>query len=330
MNDEILVVGCGSIGERHLRCLQRTGRANVTVCDANPVLIERIAQQYRVPAFPDIESALGARSYSGLVICTPAHTHLDLALLGLRHGAGLLIEKPLGTAMEKVSAVREEIARSGKFVGVAYVFHFMPWVREVRSLLQSGEVGRPLHVSVVTGHDFPSARPAYREIYYSRHETGGGAIQDGLTHLVNVIEWLIGPTTRLYCDAAHLALEGVTVEDTVNVAARQDGVLTTYALNQFQAPGEVSIQIHGERGSVKIEVHAQRWGVFRRGASKWEWHQSEPMERDDWFLAQSHAFLNGLHGKPTDLCTFDEAVQTLKFNLAALESMRSGRVVEIQ
>jgi len=34
MNDEILVVGCGSIGERHLRCLQRTGRAKLTACTA--------------------------------------------------------------------------------------------------------------------------------------------------------------------------------------------------------------------------------------------------------------------------------------------------------
>lgn len=329
MSDEILVVGCGSIGERHLRCLQRTGRASVTACDANPALLERIAQQYRVSAFPDLPSALAARRYAGLVLCTPAHTHLDLALLGLAHGGGLLIEKPLGTALEKVPVVREEIARSGKFVGVAYVYHFMPWVREPRSFLQAGELGKPLHVSVVTGHDFPSARPAYREIYYARHETGGGAIQDGLTHIVNVVEWLIGPTTRLYCDAAHLALEGVSVEDTVNVAARQDRVMTSYALNQFQPPSEVSIQIHGEGGSLKIEVHAQRWGVFRRGAGEWEWHQSEPMERDDFFVAQGHAFLDGLHGQPTDLCTFDEAVQTLKFNLAALQSMRSGAAVEI-
>ena len=329
MNDEILVVGCGSIGERHLRCLQRTGHANVTACETHPALLQRIAEQYRVPAFPDLQAALAVRRYAGLVLCTPAHTHLDLALLGLQHGAGLLIEKPLSTALDQVPAVRAEIARSGQFVGIAYVFHFMPWVREVRTLVQSGELGRPLHVSVVTGHDFPSARPAYREIYYARHETGGGAIQDGLTHIVNVVEWLIGPTTRLYCDAAHLALPGVTVEDTVNVAARQDGVLTSYALNQFQPPSEVSMQIHAEGGSVKIEVHAQRWGVFRRGAPEWEWHQSEPMERDDWFLAQAHAFLDGLHGKPTDLCTFDEAVQTLKFNLAALESMRSGNVIEI-
>src|SRR5205823_5107196 len=116
-------------------------------------------------------TALAARRYTGLVICTPAHTHLDLALAGLRAGAGLLIEKPLSTGLEKTAAVRDEIARTQKFVGVAYVYHFMPWVQAARALLQSGTLGRPLHVSVVTGQHFPTFRPAYRDIYYARHET---------------------------------------------------------------------------------------------------------------------------------------------------------------
>ena len=68
---------------------------------------------------------------------------------------------------------------------------------------------------------------------------------------------------------------------------------------------------------------------FRRATNAWEWHTTAPLERDDIFIAQANAFLDGLAGKPADLCTFDEAVQTLKFNLAALESARSGKAVEI-
>ena len=131
------------------------------------------------------------------------------------------------------------------------------------------------------------------------------------------------------CDAAHQSLEGVGVEDTVNIAARNGEVLVNYALNQFQAPNEMTMQIHGEGGSVKIEGHAQRFGILRRATDTWEWHTTAPMERDDMFIAQANAFLDGLLGKPTDLCTFDEAVQTLKFNLAALASARSGQAVEI-
>ncbi|HPA18469.1 MAG TPA: Gfo/Idh/MocA family oxidoreductase [Verrucomicrobiae bacterium] len=329
MSEAILIVGCGSIGERHLRCFQRAGQVEVTACDANPALLGRVAAQYGVAGFGDFHSALAARRYDGVVICTPAHTHMDLAIAALGHGAGVFVEKPLGTSLAKVNELREAAAKSGRFTAVAYVYHLMPWIRGARDFLRGGEMGRPLHASVVAGQHFPTFRPAYREIYYARHESGGGAIQDALTHVANAVEWLIGPTSRVFCDAGHQSLEGVTVEDTVNVTARNGGALVSYALNQFQAPNEMTLQIHCEGGSVRVEGHEQRWSAFRRGADGWEHHKAAPLERDDLFIAQARAFLDGLGGQPTALSTIDEAAQTLRFNLAALESARTGKAVEI-
>jgi predicted dehydrogenase len=209
------------------------------------------------------------------------------------------------------------------------VLHLLPSILAAREFLRSGALGKPLHASVVSGQHFPTFRPAYREIYYNKHETGGGAIQDALTHSVNAMEWMIGATTNVFCEAAHQSLEGVTVEDTVSVTAKSGNVLVNYSLNQFQAPNETTFQIHGENGSVKIEMHEQRWGIFRRGSEKWEYHAAPVNHRDDLFLAQANAFLDGMDGKPNPLCTIDEAIQTLKFNLAALESARVGKAIAI-
>jgi predicted dehydrogenase len=263
------------------------------------------------------------------VVCTPAHTHIDIALAAIRSGSGLLIEKPLSIGLEQVNEFQREMASAGKFVGIAYVNHFVPAVRNVRDFLRQAILGKPFQVSVVAGQHFPTFRPAYRDIYYTRHETGGGAIQDALTHLVNAVEWLIGPTSRVFCEAAHQVLEGVTVEDTVSVTARNNDALVSYSLNQFQAPNEIVIQIHCERGSLKIELHEQRWAVFRAGDSAWDYRSAPINHRDDLFIAQAHAFLDGLEGKSNALCTCDEAIQSLKVNLAALESARTGQTVTI-
>lgn len=329
MKEAILIVGCGSIGERHLRCFQRTGRADVMACDANAALLERVAKEYGVALFPDFQSALTTRRFDGIVIATPAHTHVDLALTALAHGASVFIEKPLSTSLSRVDQLCAAAAQSGRFTAVAYVYHLMPWILGAREFLRSGELGRPLQLTVAAGQHFPTFRPAYREIYYARHESGGGAIQDALTHIANAVEWLVGPTTRLFCDAAHQALEGVTVEDTVSVTARNGNVLVSYAMNQFQAPNEITIAIHCEGGSLRVEGHEQRWSVFRRGASGWEHHKAAPLERDDLFIAQANAFLDGMRGLPTPLAALEEAAQTLKFNLAALDSSRTGNPVEI-
>ena len=330
MNRQILVVGCGSIGERHLRCLQKSGRTEVVACESSPTVLERMGQEYRVAGFANFNEALNSQTFDGVVICTPAHTHIPLALTALRAGAALLIEKPLSTSLESIGELQQEIAKTKRFVAVAYVYHFLPAIAAAREFLQQGALGIPLQVSVVAGQHFPTFRPAYREIYYTRHETGGGAVQDALTHLINAVEWLVGPTNRIACEARHQALEGVEVEDTVSVSARNQDVLVTYSLNQFQAPNEMTFQVHCEHGSLAIEVHQQRWSVFLRGAPAWEWHAAPVAQRDDLYLAQALGFLDGLDGKPNVLCTLDEAVQTLKVNLAALESARIGQTVNIR
>ena len=320
----ILIIGCGSIGERHLRCFQQTGRCPVSVCDANAKLLSEVSQRYNVPSFSTLAEAAHSQHFDAWVICTPAHTHLSIAREGAAHGAALLIEKPLSVTLDGLEETRTAINSSGRFVAIAYVYHCFPWIIAAREFLQSGVLGKPLHASIVAGQHFPTYRPAYRDIYYARHETGGGAIQDALTHIVNAMEWMIGPITRVFCDASHQHLDGVTVEDTVNVTARHGTVLASYAMNQFQAANEAIIEIHCELGSLKIESHAQRWASMMRGETAWTWNTTAPLERDDLFIAQANAFLDGMEGKPCALCTFDEAVQTLRFNRAALDSAATG------
>jgi predicted dehydrogenase len=329
MSKPILIVGCGSIGQRHLRCLLKTARARVAICETNSALLEKVTASHQVPGFATLQEALSTRAFEGVVICTPAPTHIPIALTVLKSGAGLLIEKPLSVGLDQIDVLKSELARVRSFAGVGYVYHFVPAVQRAREFLVGGTLGKPLQISVVCGQHFPTFRPAYRDTYYTRHESGGGAIQDALTHVVNTVEWLVGPTTRVACEAKHQFLEGVTVEDTVGASARNGEVLVTYSLNQFQAPNEMSLQIHCEHGSLKIDVHEQRWAVFARGASAWDFRPAPVNERDDLFLAQAHAFLDGLEGKPNLLCTLDEAVQTLKFNLAALESARTGQTITI-
>src|SRR5690606_32808909 len=125
--------------------------------------------------------------------------------------------------------------------GVAYVYRAHPALEEMRQAIASGRFGRPVELVAVLGQHFPFYRPAYRTIYYRDRATGGGAIQDALTHVLNAGEWLVGPITRLACDAEHLVLDGVDVEDTVHLLARHGRVMASYSLNQHQAPNESTI-----------------------------------------------------------------------------------------
>jgi predicted dehydrogenase len=324
----VLIIGCGSIGERHLRCFQKTGRAQVTACDANPALLGAMATTYQVPTVANWEQALANQKFDAVVICTPAHLHVAMAQRVLQSGCHVLIEKPLSQSLTGVEDLLRIHASSGRHASVAYVLHVYPLLIQAREFLLGGELGPIRHVTTTSGQYFPGGRPAhtvhYSQTYYRDRKTGGGAIQDALTHTVNWIESVIGPTDSVLCDCSHQVLPGVTVEDTVNVSTRNGEILANYTLNQFQAPNESTWQFNTAAGSLKIEFHQRRWGTFRLGDSDWDWRVVPPADRDAPFIAQAAAFLDQLDGQPSRLCTLPAAVQTLRFNLAALASADSG------
>jgi predicted dehydrogenase len=318
----VLIVGGGSIGERHLRCFQQVGCA-VSLCETSDARRQEVAARYAlVKAFAGIDDAV-RQSWDGVVVCTPAHLHVEhvVALAPTTHA--LLIEKPLCTRLADVERLRA--ATAGKIVQIAYVLRAHPAVQHVRGQLAAGTIGTLHEVTIVAGQHFPTFRPAYREIYYARRESGGGAIQDAATHLFDLIQHLAGPLDWVFCDAAHQELPGVEVEDTVHVVGRAGRVMVSLALNQFMAPNETHIQLHGASGSLAIRLHEQRLGALLRGDADWAWNDAPIRERDDLFRWQAESFLAAAAGRQPPLCSLDDGVRALRVNLAALASAESRR-----
>ena len=327
---KVLVVGVGSIGHRHLRCFQATGRVELSLCEVNQVLRDRLAREYGIQrAYASLDAAL-ADPHDAAVVATPANFHVSMATRLAEAGLHVLLEKPVSTSLAGIDALGKTVAERGVVAAVAYVYHAHPVVQAMRSALASGRFGRPVQLVAVCGQHFPTYRPAYREIYYKDRATGGGAIQDAITHVLNMGEWLIGPIDRLLADAAHQVLEGVEVEDTVHVLTRQRGALGSYSLNQHQAPNELTVTVICENGTARFENHACRWRWMLRPEQPWHDETFAELPRDALFIAQANGFLDAIEKGSPPLCTLDEGIQTLRVNLAALESVQSGAWQGIQ
>lgn len=321
----ILIVGGGSIGERHLRCFQRTQRAAVALCEIRQDLREQLAERYRLDqTFASLEDAL-TQPWEAGVICTPANFHVRMALQFAERGIGVLIEKPLSTTREGIAELIQIVEVRNLAAAVAYVLRQHPALAAMKRVVEDGRFGRPVQVVMTGGQHFPFYRPAYRETYYTRHETGGGAIQDALTHTLNAAEWLVGPITKLVADAEHCVLEGVDVEDTVHVLTRHGGVLGSFSLNQHQPANESTLTVICEQGGVRWESHQSRWLSCRELDKPWTVEEIFSLERDDLFVSQANAFLDQLEGTRGPACSLREALQTLRVNLAALKSLAEGQ-----
>jgi len=323
LQHRVLVVGAGSIGERHIRCFLATGRCEVSFVEINEALRQAIEARYAVRGFANLEGGLKERPRIA-VIAAPAHLHVEMATKLVEASIHLLIEKPLATSEVGAEQLISLVHKKSIAVGVAYVYRSHPVLSDMRSAILDGTFGPPVQIVVVAGQHFPTYRPAYREIYYRDRVTGGGAIQDALTHLINAGEWLVGPVTRLVADAAHQVLPGVEVEDTAHVLTRHGRVLGSYSLNQHQTPNETSITVICERGTARFEVHNSRWRWMASPGGEWQDGHCQPLERDELFTLQANLFLDAVEGKQPPTCSLKDGLQTLRVNLAALKSLESG------
>lgn len=294
------------------------------ICEPMDERREEVAVRYKVEErFQTLEQAL-ERDWQAAVIAVPAHLHVPIAAKLAGRKIDLLIEKPLSTTIDGIETLIRTVKHGGLVVGVAYVYRAHPGVGWLREALDGKKYGKPVQLVITSGQNFPFYRPAYREIYYTDRAKGGGAIQDCLSHHLNLAEYLVGPIDRIAADAKHQILEGVEVEDTVHAFARHGEVMSTFSLNQYQAPNETTVTVVCEKGTLRFELHENRCRLMTEPGGSWIDKPLPAMERDDWFVCQEKAYLDAVEQKRPVLCTLEEGFQTLRVSLAMLKSVEEG------
>ena len=90
MNERVLVVGAGSIGQRHLRNLRALGVKDLTAFDAARQRVETVAREHGVAICSSFEAGL-AQKPDAVLVCTPPHLHTVVARQALEAGAHVFI-----------------------------------------------------------------------------------------------------------------------------------------------------------------------------------------------------------------------------------------------
>src|SRR5262245_43219568 len=122
----VLVVGAGSIGERHVRCFQKTGRAVVSICESDPKRRAEVADQYDLDrTFAELDAAVFEK-HDAVVVATPAHIHIAVAQSAIKSGCHVLIEKPLSVSTDGVAELGEAATSKNRLIAVAYVYRAHP------------------------------------------------------------------------------------------------------------------------------------------------------------------------------------------------------------
>jgi predicted dehydrogenase len=136
------VIGAGAWGKNHVRTVATLAEAELAgVCDADPKTREKLTRQYPAAHITgDVADLLGR--VDAVVIASPAATHARVARQCIEAGKPCLVEKPFALSTADAEAVAQAAAKHDVPVLTGHLLVFHPAVERLRTLVQSGELGR--------------------------------------------------------------------------------------------------------------------------------------------------------------------------------------------
>ena len=325
---DFLVVGCGSIGQRHIRNLILLGH-QVYGCEIDYKKASQVKKKYKIEVFEDLKKAL-IKKYDGALICTPTSLHIPLSLELAKAGINLFIEKPLSNNLQGIDELLEIVKKNNLVSLVGCNTRFLPSFKLVRKMIKQGKIGKVLSVKVECGFYLPYWHPYedYRKMYSANKSLGGGVILDDI-HEIDSLMWLFGKVRKVFCYADKISNLDIDTEDIAEIFLKfESGVVAQIHLDYLQRTYRRYYEFIGEKGIIIWDYITQKVELYKEKTNQWEvFQESINTNREIMFIDEIKHFINCIKRKEQSVNDISSAKKILEVALACYESAKTERVV---
>lgn len=209
------------------------------------------ALPYGVPAFPELQAALGGCGAAAVYVATPVSLHASLTIGALRAGRHVLCEKPMALTYTDAVAMRQAAHESGQVLGIAYYRRLYPKVARAQELIQAGAIGRPVFAEA-TAHDWFYPADGHRAWLIDPALAGAGPLYDTASHRIDLMNYFFGQPVRV---SAHLStlVHPIRVEDNATVLIEYEtGVRGVVDVRRHSRVARDEFRIRGTEGEIDL------------------------------------------------------------------------------
>lgn len=291
MTPRVLVIGCGSIGQRHTGNLRALGVQEILVHDPEAARMETLQKQFGVSVCESLRSAY-ARQPQAALVCAPSSLHLGMVRDALRQGCDVFVEKPLAHTLDGVDEVLALARELDRLIMVGYNMRFNPLGLQIKAWLDAGLIGQAISARIHVGSYLPWRHPQedYRRGYGAREELGGGVLLDAI-HELDYALWFFGMPESVYCLSGKLSQLDITTEDIAELLWwYPHRTVVSIHLDYLQRPHQRWCEVIGTQGYLSMDF-VQGRGRLIEGESRKETLFAPGTTPNDSYLDEMAHFL---------------------------------------
>lgn len=313
----------------------------------------------------DYRRLLARDDIDAVDICTPNHVHQEIALAAASAGKHIYCEKPMAMNAAEAQSMAQAVEAAGVKAQMTFNFRFFPAITRAKQLMRAGFVGRVFsfrgryHRSSYISADKPLSWRLQREM------TGGGALFDLGSHILDLLVYLLGDFASVYGTLETFIKERpvsqgaqekapVDVDDIALLHTRlPDGGLGTVEISRMGtgATNDLMVEIFGDKGAIRFDLNEPAWlQVYdirdddrptggQRGFRKIEAVQRYDGQRaPDWTMTpdfvRTHAecqyqFIRSIWQDRPPSPSFADGLHVQKIMEAAQRSAQNGRWIQL-
>lgn len=336
----VLIAGLGNMGLSHALAHHHHAGAEIVG------LVNRSGQTYhpdlaQYPIFADYYAALAETKPDLVVIATYSDSHADFAIAAMQVGAHVFVEKPLATSTKDARRVVAVARQTGSKLVVGYILRYHPsWVRLIQ---EARGLGGPYVFRMNLNQQSTGAT---WETHKALMQTTSPIVDCGV-HYVDVM-CQITDAQPVRVNGMGLRLSEEIAPDMYNYGQFQvvfdDGSIgwyeagwgpmmseTAFFVKDIISPnGSVSITDGNKANSDDVDGHTAVGGllVHQLTGDRLIDLPDEPGHQE--LCDAEQAYMLRAIAKDIDLTRhMDDAVQSLRICLAADESIRTGKAIDL-
>lgn len=343
---KILMIGLGSIGQRHLRNIKRVLGDDAQILAYRVRGLQRtfsdtmqirenvsLEEEFSITSYGDLAEAL-LQKPDVAFITNPTNMHIPCAIECAKAGCHLFLEKPISDDLSGIDELQKVVKEQNVKVFVGYQNRFHPGIRTVKEVLAGGELGRILSVQAVVGERLTTMHTYedYKETYMARKDMGGGVVTNQLVHEMDYLYYLFGKPSTVYAIGGTQGTLGIDVEDNCDALFVIDDYKgSRLALNVhadfYQSPPSRFIKVVGEKGQVEADLI--RATVTKTVCDVTESAAFTQFVRNDMFVEELQLFLKSIREDEAEAISLEDGIVSLKMAMAIKESMKTGGALNV-
>lgn len=306
----VLVVGCGAIGRRHI-----TNLLNIDT-------VERILIYTKVKDcltyFDRKKSIASVHSLHEVkadfaIVANETCKHIETAIVLAEQGFDLFIEKPLSHNLERVDVLKEIVKQRNLKVFVAYNMRFLGALNAMKNLLTKKMIGQPYFAKIEVGQYLPSWRPGrdYRESYSAHSEKGGGVALD-LSHELDYMRYLFGePCCWKVLNTKVSDLEIDSADMFEGLFLYESGFVCNVHLDYLQMEKKRKIRIVGSEGVLVCDFVNQEMRIIKNNSEE-RIDDKSLFDLPGSYMSELHHFIDSIQNDTEPCITTDDGIKALK------------------